>query len=125
MRLYYLMSILGLVSLIVLSGCRSAEEPKKSGDVNKGTATISASPNPVPAGSEKFGKTTVTWDTGDGSVGQVYVSVNAKEEKLFADNRPKGTQEAAWIGKGEYEFRLYAGKEHKTMLASVKVRRDK
>lgn len=86
-----------------------------------GSAKISADPNPVPAGTERFGKTTITWDTGDGSVGEVFVSTNGAEEKLFAGNRAKGSLEAAWIGKGEYEFRLYAGKEHKTVLASVKV----
>src|SRR5437899_8368797 len=42
----------------------------------KGAPTITATPNPVPAGEGKFGTTTVTWDTGDGSIGEVYVSVN-------------------------------------------------
>src|SRR5262249_2854226 len=41
----------------------------------KGPPTITANPNPVPAGEGKFGTTTVTWDTGDGSIGEVYISV--------------------------------------------------
>lgn len=88
--------------------------------------SIAASPNPVPASAEKFGKTMITWDTGDGTPGEVYVSTNGGEEKRFSGALAKGSQEAAWIGsKGEYEFRLYAGKDHTTMLTSVKVRRKK
>lgn len=86
--------------------------------------SITATPNPVPAGEGKFGTTTITWDTGDGSIGQVYVSVNGAAEKRFAGG-PKGSMEAPWIGKGDHDFRLYAGKEHKTLLASVRVTRNK
>jgi hypothetical protein len=85
-------------------------------------ATITASPVSAPTGPDKLGTTTITWDTGDGSVGQVYVAPPGKPEKLFADNRSKGTQQASWIGKGEYEFRLFAGKEHERVLARVKVK---
>jgi hypothetical protein len=88
--------------------------------------TITANPNPVPAGDEKFGTTTISWDTGDGTVGEVYVSVNGGEEKRFSGAQAKGSQEASWIGyKSEYEFRLYAGKEHATKLATVRVTRSK
>lgn len=107
-----LLFVLG--SLLVWAGCSGEKD---------GGPQISASPNPVPAGNEKFGKTTISWDTGDGSVGEVYVSVNGAPEKLFAGDRSKSSLEAAWIGKGEHEFRLYAGKEHKKGLASVKVTR--
>src|ERR671916_128314 len=70
--------------------------------------SLTASPNPIPAG-EKPGTTTISWSTGDGSWGQVYVSVDGGEEKLFAGGK-KGTKEAAWIWLGkEYEFRLYTG----------------
>ena len=31
------------------------------------------------------------------------------------------TTEPNWIGQGEYEFRLYAGKDRRTPLTSVKV----
>jgi hypothetical protein len=88
-------------------------------------AMIKAEPNPVPAGTEK-GKTTISWDTGDNKiVGVVYVVTTKGEEKRFSGNGAKGSQEANWIGKGEYEFRLYAEKERKTLLASVKVTRNK
>jgi hypothetical protein len=121
-------SSLVLMSLLVYAGCSGDDEPAPIGAASSAAAAgpqISASPNPVPAGPEKFGTTTITWDTGDGSIGEVYVSVNGKAEKLFAGNRRKGSLEAPWIGKGEHEFRLYAGTEHKTVLASVMVTRAK
>jgi hypothetical protein len=86
---------------------------------------ITANPNPPPAGTAKFATTTISWNTGDGSLGEVYVSVSGGPEKKFSGALAKGSQEAAWIGKGDYEFRLYAGKQHKTLLAAVKVTRNK
>jgi len=130
--------VAGLAAGILLGGALVVgyfnwkRNPSTSGDVRPANSTapkvppsITATPNPVPAGEGKFGTTTVTWDTGDGSIGEVYVSVNGAAEKLFAGNRSKGSLEAAWIGKGDHEFRLYAGKEHKTLLASVRVTRNK
>jgi tRNA (mo5U34)-methyltransferase len=82
---------------------------------------LSASPNPVAAG-EGPGKTTVTWDTRNGSVGKVYVSVNGGQELLFADGR-RGTASANWIEAGSnYEFRLY-NSDHTELLAKVAVTR--
>src|SRR6476619_2158168 len=72
-------------------------------------ASIRADPNPVPAGAHKFGTTTISWDTGDGSLGEVYVSQNDEPEKRFSGSLSKGSQQANWIGRSEYEFRLYAG----------------
>jgi hypothetical protein len=83
-------------------------------------ARITADPNPVPAGSGK-GTTTISWDTGDGTPGQVYVERKGQAEKLFAQGK-KGTEKASWIYAGySYDFRLYAGNEHKQVLARVTV----
>jgi len=80
---------------------------------------LSASPNPVPAG-EQLGKTTISWDTTDGSIGTVYVSKDEGREFLFTDAR-RGTALADWIQTGStYEFRLY-NSEHTELLASVVV----
>jgi hypothetical protein len=85
---------------------------------------LTASPNPVPFGPD-FGTTKISWDTGDGTWGQVYVSTNGEPETLFMQGA-KGSAEATWIGAGgTYEFRLYAGPEHKKMLASINVSRAK
>jgi hypothetical protein len=82
---------------------------------------IIALPNPVPAGRGP-GKTIVNWHTGDGSPGQVYVAVGGGPERLFSTN--PSHQEATITGKEAYEFRLYAGTDHATWLATVKVTRD-
>lgn len=85
-------------------------------------ATVGANPNPVPPGAG-LGRTTVTWNTGDGSWAQVYLAVEGQPEVLFVEGR-SGSKAAPWISAGPvYEFRVYAGKEHKTVLASVKVTR--
>ena len=47
---------------------------------------LTANPNPVPAGQE-LGQTMISWDTADGRIGKVYVTVNGGQEALFADGR--------------------------------------
>lgn len=75
------------------------------------------------------GTSTITWDTGDGSVGQVYVAVDYSpnliggfigEDRLFAQN-PSGSQDAPWINYYGYYYRfsLYAGLTHTTLLKSL------
>ena len=82
---------------------------------------LSACPNPVPA-SEKMGKTTICWSTVDGSPGKIYVSVNGREESLFAGGC-QGTATANWIEEGSvYEFRLYDS-DHSRLLDKVVVSR--
>src|SRR4029453_1681387 len=100
--------------LIASGGLRVAAQP---------AATISASPNPVPAGAGT-GATTVTWTTGDGSPGEVYVRINAGREILSAGASARGAQRDTWIGAGEVcEFRLYSGTSHAERLATVVVTR--
>jgi hypothetical protein len=83
-------------------------------------ATITASPNPVTTG-EGSGTTTITWNTPDGTTGQVYVSEDGKPETLFTAG-PTGSAPAPWIRAGKtFEFRLYAGTEHNDVLAKIQV----
>jgi len=87
-------------------------------------ATIAAIPNPVPAGLE-LGATIIIWNTGNGSKGDVHVSVDGGDEKLFFRGS-KGSKPAAWIAAGStYEFRLYEGLNRAKLLASVQVTRNK
>lgn len=113
------------LAFVMLAGCGGPQSPLPAGGQGVNPAakpTISADPNPVPAPAVgKLGKTTVSWNTGNGSVGEVYVSHNGQSEKRFAGNRATGSLESPWIGKGVYEFRLYAGKDHNALLATVKV----
>jgi hypothetical protein len=109
-----------VVGLAVLIAC-GAPQTAGSGSVRP-TASIAASPNPVPAGAG-LGSTTVAWKTGDGSQGQVYVSEDGGTENLF-DQGTDGNKEAPWIRTGStYEFRLYSGTDHKNQLGSVQVTR--
>lgn len=107
-------STIGLLSVLVVVciGCSS-----------KPAASITAVPNPVPAGSGQ-GTTTITWEISDGSTGQVYLSVDGGEEKLFAGLASKGSKEVKWIGHATYDFRLYAGPNKHKLLASVPVIRQ-
>jgi len=82
--------------------------------------TITATPNPVPAGNGT-GLTTITWNTGSDSVGEVFMSENGGDERLFARGS-QGSSEVPWIGYGStYDFRLYSTTEPRTLLASVRV----
>ena len=86
--------------------------------VTKMAPTLSASPNPVPAGEGK-GQTTISWNSVDG---KVYVTMNGGDEMLFA-GLPRGSHDANWIEAGSrYEFRLY-NSNHKELLAKVVVTR--
>ena len=112
-----------LAGLSVVAGC-SWKTPTPADYVPyEGTteAWIIAIPNPVPAGRGP-GSTIVTWHTGDGAPGQVYVAIGGRPEQLFSSN--PSHQEATINSKDEYEFRLYAGSDHATHLATVKVTRD-
>lgn len=89
--------------------------------LEKRPPSFTANPNPVPAG-EGPGTTTVSWDTADGSIGRIYVSVNGGDELLFADGR-RSSASAHWIDTGSiYEFRLY-NSDHTELLAKVTVTR--
>jgi len=110
-----------VVLCLVAVGCSSNQSTEST--QSAGTASLTAAPNPVPGGTG-YGTTTVAWNTGDGSWGQVYLFVEGQPERLFAQGAT-GSQAAPWISAGAvYEFRLYAGKEHKEILASVAVTRS-
>src|SRR5438477_9505737 len=118
-----------LLLAVLLASCTSTKSPTQTSANSTPSAhpgaSIAANPNPVPSG-PGGGKTTINWDTGDSSTGQVYMSENNGPEVLFTGESPKGSQDVDWIGTGKtYEFRLYAGTEHKRQLAAVRVERSK
>lgn len=116
-----------VLQLFFLAACNPSKAPEAtapSGSPGASTATVTASPNPVPVG-QGPGTTTVSWNTGDGSGGQVYVSSDGGAETLFAGGAP-GSAAAPWIEAGKtYEFRLYGGTEHTKMLAKTQVTAQK
>jgi hypothetical protein len=90
---------------------------------SKAEPLLSATPNPVPAGRD-VGRTQIGWNTGDGSIGEIHVSIDSGPEILFARNS-QGSQEANWISNGSvYVFRLYKVGRGKTPIALITVRRS-
>lgn len=79
---------------------------------------VTASPNPVPA--SKNTTTMISWNTGNAAAGKVYVSIDNREELLFAASR-QGSAPANWVRPGRtYEFRLYDS-DHTRLLDKVAV----
>lgn len=119
----FLAFALGLTLCFASCNRSSSSSESKEGTASEekaSAATISASPNPVPAG-PKLGETTITWDTGNKQTGEVYVSTNDGPEKRFGEGQ-SGSEKAKWIQvRSRYEFRLYEGTEHKKVLAKVQV----
>jgi len=66
------------------------------------------------------GSTEIDWDTGNGSMGFVFVTAEGGKAGLFASG-PRGTQMAPWIGKHSYVFELYGDNQRQTLLARVTV----
>jgi hypothetical protein len=112
-----------LVGLVGIAGCsgQATTPTDYVPDEGPSEAWIIATPNPVPAGRGP-GKTIINWYTGDGSPGEVYVSIGGDPERLFS-TRPSH-HEATINTSDEYDFRLYAGTDHAKLLAAVKVSRD-
>ena len=111
---------------LFLASCdRSAPAPDLASSSPAASApSVTAEPNPVPAG-EGLGKTQITWRTGSDTSGEVYVSTDGGEETLFVRGS-ESSADAPWIVTGStYEFRLYEGWDHKKLLARATVTRAK
>jgi hypothetical protein len=68
--------------------------------------------------------TKVSWNTGSGSPGEVRVTGEDGQEKVFALGAPSGEQDAPWLaGGGRYVFRLYCPRLG-TVIATVAVARS-
>jgi len=80
---------------------------------------ITAKPERVTL-SDGPGSTDVGWDTGNGSMGFVFVTEDGGKPVLFA-NGLRGNQVAPWIGKHSYVFELYGDDQRQTLLAKVTV----
>src|SRR6267143_1518399 len=80
---------------------------------------ITAKPERVTL-SDGSGSTEVDWDTGNGSMGFVFVTEDGGKPVLFA-NGSRGNQVVPWIGKHSYAFELYGDDQRQTFLAKVTV----
>ena len=80
---------------------------------------ITAKPERVTL-SDGSGSTEIDWDTGNGSMGFVFVTEDGGKPVLFA-NGSRGNQVVPWIGKHSYVFELYGDDQRQTLLAKVTV----
>ncbi|HYY35975.1 MAG TPA: hypothetical protein VE867_06355 [Candidatus Binatia bacterium] len=85
----------------------------------KGTPKIIATPERVKI-TGGSGTTDIVWNTGDGSVGYVFVTVNRRPPTLVAKGN-EGSRVISWIRTGSYVFELYGDAERRTLLATVTV----
>lgn len=114
----------------LLVGCSNREasrekaQPQAAPSSGAKTPWITATPNPVPAGNG-FGTTTIAWDAGR-DWAQVFISHDGEVETRMFGQGARAAGDAPWIQTGHtYEFRLYAGKDHKQLLDKVLVSRAK
>jgi len=74
-------------------------------------SVISASPNPIPAGTTGPGATEISWNTGN-PAGEVMLSVNGASEVLF-NRGVSGLDRPNWFNAGNrYDFNVYADSSH-------------
>lgn len=66
------------------------------------------------------GSTAIDWDTGNGSMGFVFVTEEGGKPGPFASG-PRGNQVAPWIGKHSYVFELYGDDQRQALLGKVTV----
>lgn len=114
--------VLSLTSCLFFSACHNARRADHNSTVKP---VLAATPNPVPAGDldQPLGETQISWNTGDKSVGDLYVKVNRLPE-VFLARGPAGTVTIGWIQfDSTYEFRLYS-KKRSRLVAKLDVTRD-
>jgi len=85
----------------------------------KDTARITATPWRVKV-SDGFASTDIAWNTGDGSMGFVFVTANGGPPVLVATGN-EDSRVISWIRRGNYVFELYGDAGRRTLLASVNV----
>jgi ABC-type oligopeptide transport system substrate-binding subunit len=108
---------------VPLAACERQHDSKLS--ASRGKLTLSAEPNPVPAGDpdQPLGSTIINWNTGNETAGDLYVKENRSPE-VFLARASSGTLKIDWIQfDSTYEFRLYA-KKHSKLLTKLDVIRD-
>jgi len=66
------------------------------------------------------GSTEIHWDTGNGSMGFVFVTEADQKPVLFASS-PKGSQLVPWIRSARYVFELYGDENRRALLATATV----
>src|SRR6266481_941045 len=86
---------------------------------SSGAPVITANPGHVTVAGGA-GSTEISWNTGNESVGFVFVTTSQGKPVLFATGT-KGSRVAPWIRPGTYAFELYGDDQRRTLLAAVTV----
>jgi hypothetical protein len=72
-----------------------------------------------------MGTARITWESG-ADWAQVFISQDGQPDTTMFTEGSHGATDAPWIQTGHtYEFRLFAGKDHKQLLDKVLVTRGK
>jgi hypothetical protein len=85
----------------------------------KTTPRITATPERVKV-TTGLASTDIAWNTGNGSMGFVFVTANGRPPVLIATGT-EGSRVISWIRKGNYVFELHGDAERRTLLATVNV----
>ena len=85
----------------------------------KTTPRITATPEHVKV-TTGLASTDIAWNTGNGSMGFVFVTANGRPPVLIATGT-EGSRVISWIRKGNYVFELHGDAERRTLLATVNV----
>jgi hypothetical protein len=120
---YYVTLFVVLLVCVSLSACNRDRRHSANGSSAK--PVLTANPNPVPAGDpdQRVASTEITWDTANGTIGEVYVKIDREDER-FVGRAPSGEMKIDWIQFDSlYQFRLYSKKRSK-LLATLTVIRD-
>ena len=108
---------LGTAPMVRAASQQNASDSSSEGV--SGRAVITAKPEHVTF-SDGSGSTQIEWDTGNGSIGFVFVTEDGEKPVVFA-NGSRGKEVAPWIGKHSYVFELYGDDQRQTLLAKVTV----
>ena len=89
------------------------------GNPEEGSRVAVITPNPEHVTvNDGSGSAEIEWDTGNGSMGFVFVTEESGKPVLFA-NGLRGKEAAPWIKKRSYVFELYGDDSRQTLLAKV------
>jgi hypothetical protein len=112
------LAVCSATSPILRAAPRQAASGSNSAPVSN-TPVITANPERVKL-SDGNGTTEINWDTGNGSMGFVFVTEEGGKPLLFA-NGPRGKEIAPWIKRHSYVFELYADDQRQILLAKLTV----
>ncbi len=98
---------------------KSAAQQGGRGIDARETPKLTAMPERVKV-SDAPASTDIAWNTGDGSMGFVFVTANGRPPLLVAKGK-EGSRVISWIRKGNYVFELYGDAKRRTLLATVNV----